>query len=84
MSLLYACLGLRAGPVPMGMACRGMIACPCMLCSCHSGAAARTVLSRKEIVQILPSNTVEEMESNVERTVQWVRQYQASNNTPAS
>ena len=30
---------------------------------------------RSELVQLLPSNTVEEMESNVERTVQWVQHY---------
>ena len=53
---------------------------PLMGCSKQSYVC----LSRKEIVQILPSNTVEEMESNVERTVQWVQQYQASNHTPAS
>ncbi|KAK9828514.1 hypothetical protein WJX72_000496 [[Myrmecia] bisecta] len=29
---------------------------------------------RAEIVQILPSNTVEDMESNVERIAQWVKQ----------
>ena len=28
---------------------------------------------REEIVQVLPSNTVEELEMNVERTVQWFR-----------
>jgi hypothetical protein len=30
---------------------------------------------RSEIVQALPSNTVEEMESNVQRCVQWVAAY---------
>ncbi len=29
---------------------------------------------RQEIVQVLPSNTVEDLESNVERTVQWYKQ----------
>ncbi|CAL5221337.1 g3512 [Coccomyxa viridis] len=29
---------------------------------------------REEIVQVLPSNTVEDMESNVERTVAWYKQ----------
>ncbi|CAL8468544.1 g8084 [Coccomyxa elongata] len=29
---------------------------------------------REEIVQVLPSNTVEDLESNVERTVQWYKQ----------
>lgn len=28
---------------------------------------------RDEVVQVLPSNTVEEMDSNVERIVQWVQ-----------
>ena len=28
---------------------------------------------RKEVVQVLPSNTVEDMDSNVERIVQWVK-----------
>ena len=31
------------------------------------------VCCREEIVQILPSNTAEELESNVERTVQWIK-----------
>ena len=35
---------------------------------------------RKEIVQALPSNSVEEMESNVERTVHWVQEYNRTNN----
>ena len=30
---------------------------------------------RQEIVQVLPSNSVQDMDSNVERTLQWVRQY---------
>ena len=29
---------------------------------------------REEIVQVLPSNTVEEMDSNVERIIAWVKQ----------
>ncbi len=32
------------------------------------------LLCREEIVQVLPSNTVEDMESNVERTVAWYKQ----------
>jgi len=30
---------------------------------------------RKEVVVALPSNTVEDMESNVSRIVQWVQAY---------
>lgn len=30
------------------------------------------IYRRKEVVQVLPSNTVEDMDSNVERIVQWV------------
>ena len=34
-------------------------------------------------MQALPSNTVEEMESNVERTVQWVQHYSADAGPPS-
>ncbi len=29
---------------------------------------------REEVVQVLPSNTVEELEENVEKTVAWLKQ----------
>ena len=32
------------------------------------------LLCREEIVQVLPSNSVEDMDSNVERIVSWARQ----------
>lgn len=31
-------------------------------------------LGREEVVQVLPSNTVEELEENVEKTVAWLKQ----------
>ena len=33
---------------------------------------------KEEIVKILPSNGVEDLESNVEHIVQWVKQYAAT------
>ncbi len=47
---------------------------------CIMGYCCREVLTlngalcREEIVQVLASNTVEDMESNVERTVAWYKQ----------
>jgi len=35
---------------------------------------ARAGARREEVVQVLPSNTVEELEANVERTVAWLKQ----------
>lgn len=34
-------------------------------------------LCREEVVQVLSSNTVEEMDANVERIVLWVKQFMA-------
>ena len=31
------------------------------------------LIGREEVVQVLASNTVEDMDSNVERIVQWVK-----------
>ena len=41
---------------------------------CREASTLNVALCREEIVQVLPSNTVEDMESNVERTVAWYKQ----------
>jgi hypothetical protein len=51
-------------------------------CYTHPGMAMpklikwpEILLRREEIVHVLPSNTVEEMETNVENLTQWAKQW---------
>ena len=55
--------------LPMRQAPSHSAATPC------DGIHGCYLLCRQDIVQLLPSNTIAELESNAERTVQWVQAY---------